>query len=142
MKEDYMRFIHYSIIFPVFIITFFICNTTIHAQDKDTYQVTVDNLKVRTAADASSEVVGHLQAGENITGFNEEHGCMLTYYEGGEAWVASHYLPPVHQKESDNNAEHKQQKVQRISDAVHVRSGPGLDQAILDIANAGDTFAL
>lgn len=142
MKEDYMRFIHYSVIFPVFIITFFICNTTIHAQDKDTYQVTVDNLKVRTAADASSEVVGHLQAGDNITGFNEKHGWMLTYYKGEEAWVASHYLSPVDQKESNNNTEDKQQKVQIINDAVHVRSGPGLDEAILDIANSGDTFTL
>jgi len=94
-----MRFIHYSVIFPVFVIMFFLSNTTIHAQDKDTYQVTVDNLKVRTAADSSSEVIGHLQAGDNITGFNEKHGWMLTYYNGEEAWVAAHYLSPTEQTE-------------------------------------------
>src|SRR5699024_5045520 len=138
MKEVYMRFTHYSIIFQVFIITYFIYNPTIHAQFKDTYQFTVNNFIVHTSPDASSKVVGDLQAGDNITGFNEKHGWMLTYYKGEDAWVASHYLSPVDQKESNNNTEDKQQKVQIINDAVHVRSGPGLDEAILDIANSGD----
>src|SRR5699024_745787 len=120
MKEDYMRFIHYSIIFPVFIITFFICNTTIHAQDKDTYQVTVDNLKERKAEDSSSEVVEHVQAVDNIIGFNEKNGRILTYYKGEEVWVGYYYLSPVEQIESNNNTEVKQQNVQIINDAVHV----------------------
>src|SRR5699024_9700668 len=84
----------------------------------------------------------HLQAGDNITGFNEKHGWMLTYYNGEEAWVAAHYLSPIEQKESNKTTEDKQQKIQITSESVYVRSAPGLDETILDIVNSGDTFTL
>lgn len=123
-------------------IALFLAATTVHAQDKRTYQVTTDNLKVRSAADANADVVGYLQNGDNITTFKEEHGWMLTYYEGEEAWIAAHYLTPIEQDGSTKQSNHQSNKITITQDAVHVRAEPGLNQPILDIVYSGDTFTL
>lgn len=137
-----MRTTHYFISFFAFFIVILLSTTVVHAQEEATYQVTIDNLKVRNAADPASDVVGHLQVGDNITIFEEKHGWMLTYYNGEKAWVAAHYLTPTEQKESNKQTDDVKQEIEIIDEAVHVRSSPGLDKSILDIVHTGDTFRL
>lgn len=68
-----------------------------HAANGDVYDVGQAILNVRSSPSIDSEIVGQLQAGDQLVEFGEQHGWVQTYFGGKEAWVAKHYLIPVKQ---------------------------------------------
>jgi len=137
-----MRKSSYSMVFIAsFLLLFFTIPTT-HAASKQIYQVGVDQLHVRSAPDFDAEIVGQLQAGNQVTAFEEKHGWVQTYYDGQDVWVASQYLIKIDGLGAESQKEAPSNTVKITEDAVHIRKGPGTDQTILAIANKGDAYQL
>lgn len=135
-----MRKYSFSILFAMVFLLVYVSTPDIHAAGKQIYQVGTDKLNVRTAPDDQAEVIGELHSGDQVTGFQEKHGWMQTYYEGKAVWVASQYLVEMDEPSQDSKIEQSTKTVTIQEDAVHLRSGPDTDTTILKIARKGDTY--
>src|SRR5699024_1953591 len=91
------RKLPYIITFACAFILFISPNPTLTAQSGQAYEVGTDNLNVRVNPDHDAEVIGKLNTGDQLIGFQEAYGWVQTYYDGKEAWVASQYLIEVQQ---------------------------------------------
>src|SRR5690606_1887649 len=84
------------ILFCSVVITFFSLGLLISsalAEDVETYEVGTSHLNVRSSPSHSAPIIGELQKGDQIRGFEENaFGWVKTYFGGEEAWVASQYL--------------------------------------------------
>lgn len=81
----------------IMLTTLFLLPHSSHAANGDVYDVGQAVLNVRSGPSLDSEIVGQLQAGDQLIEFNEQYGWVQTYFEGKEAWVAKHHLVPTTQ---------------------------------------------
>jgi N-acetylmuramoyl-L-alanine amidase len=73
-------------------LTLFIVAPTVHASGGGVYEVGADILNVRDKPDHDAKIIGQLEFGDHLNGFQEKHGWVQTYFDGKEAWVASQFL--------------------------------------------------
>lgn len=136
-----MRKRSYSMTFAAVFLLVFIFTSSVSAESKQIYEVGTDNLHVRIAPDFNAEIVGKLKSGDRVTAFKEQHGWILTYYDGKEVWVASQYLfeseEVVHTQTENATA-----TIKVMKDSVHLRDGPSTSHSILGQASKGDTYDL
>ncbi|HEX6594058.1 MAG TPA: N-acetylmuramoyl-L-alanine amidase [Bacillota bacterium] len=116
----------------------FIFASVSYAEHSRTYEVHASQLHVRDAPDYDATIIGNLQTGDKVVIFQEEYGWAKTYYHGKEAWIAFQYVQPVSQEEHAPST-HQDQIVITGSN-VHIRSGPSMDDHIIDSASKGDMF--
>jgi len=122
---------------------FFTTQVESYAETEQVYEVGTSNLNVRTNPSHHAPVIGHLQAGERITAFKEEHGWVQTYYNGESVWVASQYLYPVETMQVQvNQPSQATEEVRVTASGVNIRSGPGTNYSIISSATSGDTYRL
>lgn len=72
-----------------------------HAANGEKYDVGNALLNVRSAPSIDGEIIGQLQAGDQLIAFDEQYGWVQTYYGGTEAWVAKHHLIATNQNNTD-----------------------------------------
>src|SRR5690625_7042788 len=95
-EEINIKVFYYSIFLISFMLLF--CFTFVSvsfAESEQVYEVKTTNLNVRNAPSHDADVIGHLQPGQKVTAFKEEHGWVQTYYNDDIAWAASQYLSPI-----------------------------------------------
>ncbi|MFC2949019.1 N-acetylmuramoyl-L-alanine amidase [Virgibacillus sediminis] len=114
------------------------------ANSKETYEVGNQVLNVREAPSRNANIIGTLSGSDTITVFQEKHGWVQTYYGGKEAWVAKHYLIPLtHSSQKSQSTRQSYNESATIqANGVRIRTGPGTDYRVIDIAAAGDTFQI
>lgn len=110
------------------------------AEDIETYEVGTSHLNVRSSPSHSAPIIGELQKGDQIRGFEENRfGWVKTYFGGEEAWVASQYLS----KQSNTTATKGQEQLVTIIDNdVRVRTGPSTDHGIINQVSKNSTYPL
>lgn len=117
-------------------------STSVHAQEGTTYGVGASSLNVRSAPSHNAKILGSLDPGDQLVVFQESYGWAQTYFEGKEAWVASQYLFQVENaQQSEIISQPKNNTITVSSLGVRVRSGPGTDYSIIDLATKGDTYS-
>lgn len=138
-----MKVRHHTVFLLSFMLLFFfIFVTASFAESQQAYEVGTTNLNVRNAPSHDAEVVGHLQPGERVEAFREQHGWVQTYYEGEVVWVASQYLSPVRGDDATSATHTNEEEVQVTASGVNIRSGPGTENSIIGAATSGDTYQL
>ncbi|MFS0615774.1 N-acetylmuramoyl-L-alanine amidase [Lederbergia ruris] len=125
------------------VITFFSLGLLISsalAEDVETYEVGTSHLNVRSSPSHSAPIIGELQKGDQIRGFEENaFGWVKTYFGGEEAWVASQYLS----KQSNTIATKGQEQLVTIVDNdVRVRTGPSTDHGIIHQVSKNSTYPM
>lgn len=134
-----LRIIHYFIyLFSVIIFLSF--SSTTNADSGETYQVNTSSLQVRDAPSKEGTIIGHLTRNDHVTVFNESHGWSQTYYDGQEAWIASHLLYPVTKTKQDTVSTNTSSQVRVSVDHLRIRSGPGLNHSMIGSTNTGNTY--
>lgn len=138
-----MRYLRYSMVFILFI-TCFISTETTEAASGDTYEVSSMLLHVRDEPANNATIIGLLHKGDNVTVFQEKYGWVQTYYSGQVVWIAKHHLiqtsSATQTSPATTNSSNKQITISEVS--VNVRSGPGLDYAVIAGTEAGDSFTV
>lgn len=119
------------------------------AANGDTYEVSSMLLHVRDEPAGDAQILGLLHKGDRVTVFQEKYGWVQTYYAGQTAWVAKHYLIPISTGNSSIQAESNTQshtasgdKLTVNASSVNIRSGPGLDYAVIAGTSSGETFTV
>src|SRR5699024_2196431 len=132
-------FLMYSLVFTS--LFFFTTQVESYAATEQVYEVGTSNLNVRTNPSHDAPVIGHLQAGERVTAFKEEHGWVQTYYHGEVVWIASQYLHPIETMQVQvNNPSQEIKEVRVTASGVNIRSGPGTNYSVVGSATSGDTY--
>ena len=138
-----MKARHQTVFIVSFMLLFFFTSVPeSFAEDQIIYEVKTSNLNVRNAPSHDAAVVGHLQPGERVTAFKEQHGWVQTYYGGEVVWVASQYLHPVKSEEVETTSNNNETNIQVTASGVNIRSGPGTDYSIIGSTTSGDTYHL
>ncbi|MBU5466043.1 N-acetylmuramoyl-L-alanine amidase [Virgibacillus sp. MSJ-26] len=138
-----MKVRHHTVFLLSFMLLFFFTFVTASfAESQQAYEVGTTNLNVRNAPSHDAAVVGHLQPGERVEAFSEQHGWVQTYYDGEVVWVASQYLSPINGESSTSTTHSNEEKVQVTASGVNVRSGPGTEHSVVGAATSGDTYQL
>ncbi|MBN6205499.1 N-acetylmuramoyl-L-alanine amidase [Ralstonia pickettii] len=119
------------------------------AANGDTYEVSSMLLHVRDEPAGDATIMGLLHKGDRVTVFQEKYGWVQTYYAGQTAWVAKHHLVPVSTSNSSIPADSGTQRNTVSNDkltvnasSVNIRSGPGLDYAVIAGTSSGETFTV
>lgn len=114
----------------------------VHAAEKLMYQVGTDQLNVRSTPSHDGVVVGNLQQGDKVAVFKEKYGWFQTYLDGQAVWVASQYLVKVNSEQSNQVVKSVSTDISIVGDDVRIRTGPGTDYKIHEIANNNDKYTL
>lgn len=110
--------------------------------DNSVYQVGTDQLNVRSSPNHEATVVGSLSRGDNVTVFKEKYGWVQTYLNGQAVWVASQYLITTSSEQASKTVNNVTTDIGIVENGVHIRTGPGTDYTIHEIASKGDTYTL
>ncbi|MDY0404433.1 N-acetylmuramoyl-L-alanine amidase [Virgibacillus sp. 179-BFC.A HS] len=128
---------------------FIIFPPNVNAQDGKEYKVGASTLYVRNAPASNAQIVGQLSAGDTVIAFDEQHGWVMTYYAGQEAWVASQFLvaekqdtASAHSTASAATAQSANANIVVAANGVNLRTGPGTNHNIIGSASHGDTYKL
>ncbi|MCM3740725.1 N-acetylmuramoyl-L-alanine amidase [Oceanobacillus luteolus] len=126
----------------ILLLTLFVHVETTTAASGQTYEVGVNILHVREAADGDADIIGLLQQGDKLTAFQEKYGWVQTYYAGEPAWVAKHYLIPTGSTttSSQKSMSSATASITVTESSVNIRSGPGLDYRVVAGTSQGETF--
>jgi len=138
-----MKVRYYSIFLISFMLLFFFTFVSVSfAESEQVYEVKTTNLNVRNAPSHDADVIGHLQPGQKVTAFKEEHGWVQTYYNDDIAWVASQYLSPIKNVDDSSTINSTESNIQVTATGVNIRSGPGTNHSIIGSTSSGDTYQL
>ncbi|WP_156290118.1 N-acetylmuramoyl-L-alanine amidase [Oceanobacillus salinisoli] len=111
-----------------------------HAENGQTYEVSTTVLNVRSGPSANADILGILTKGNQLKTFQEKYGWVQTYYGGKEAWVAKHYLIPLHKQ--TNTTVLSSETITVTAEGVNIRSGPGESYSIIGSVTTGETYNL
>lgn len=113
-----------------------------HAADKSVYQVGTDNLNVRSSPSYDASIVASLKQGDKVAVFQEKYGWYQTYVNGQAAWVASQYLIKTSDEQTSKKVEAATSNISVVGNGVRVRTGPGTDYKVHQVAENGERFTL
>ncbi|MFC4620037.1 N-acetylmuramoyl-L-alanine amidase [Camelliibacillus cellulosilyticus] len=122
----------------LFLSILFILPLTAAANGYHSYQVAPNRLNVREAPAIESKAMGYLDKGTRVTSGEMRYGWAKVTYNGKPGWVASQYLLAI----SSESERVSGQVVTVKVNGVNIRSGAGLDHAVMTQANRGDRFSL
>lgn len=131
-----------SVIGIVLLFSFIALIPPAHAESGQTYKVGTSNLNIRTVPSNDGQVIGKLNDGDHVVVFKESNGWAQTYYDGEEAWVASHYLYPDQDSGQESLTETTPTNVTITENSVRVRSGPGTAYNMTNSTSAGESYQL
>ncbi len=136
-----MRHLRFNTALVVLFLSLFLVDE-VHAENGQTYEVGTSILHVRGEPDHDAPIIGLLQRGDKVTAFQEKFGWVQTYYAGEVAWIAKHYLVPIasEQPPTMDEAPADTMKITVTAPSVNIRSGPGLDYAVVGGTWQGETF--
>lgn len=132
----------FSFIFSSSLLLLFTFTSSVNAEQGQAYIVGTDHLNVRSSPDSHALVIGKLMSGQELVGFQEKHGWVQTYYDGKEAWVASHYLIKKDQSSGQSNVTAPSKEVMVNANGVRLRNGPSTNHSIITHASEGDMYQL
>ncbi|MGP6139713.1 MULTISPECIES: N-acetylmuramoyl-L-alanine amidase [unclassified Jeotgalibaca] len=130
------------------IASWLINNTEVAASQNLVATVNENSVNVRSENNEEAEIVGTANTGETFTLLYEENGWSQIHYNNQAAWVLSELvtitagtLPAESEMtSSDNMITDMNGNVTVLQDSVNVRSGPTLQDAIIEVASAGDVY--
>ncbi|MEI3614241.1 N-acetylmuramoyl-L-alanine amidase [Pseudogracilibacillus sp. SO30301A] len=134
------RKIFYSMILTCFFSLVFFSVPSLSANSGQAYEVGTDNLNVRLKPDHDAEVIGKLDSGDQLIGFQEKHGWVQTYYDGKVGWVASQFLIESQQDNKQNEKTNGNAKLTIDDESVRLRAGPSTDYPIIGHTSQGDEY--
>ncbi|MGM0941500.1 MAG: N-acetylmuramoyl-L-alanine amidase [Bacillota bacterium] len=136
-----MRFIYYivSSFVVIFVSMLFFPNES-QADTRELFEVGETMLNVRSEPSDQAEIIGKLQAGDQLVAFEEKYGWIKTFYDGKEAWVAGHYLHNIGQVSEAKETE--EEKIKVVTKNTHIRSGPGSSYSSIGTLPAGKSYRL
>ena len=134
------RKIFYSMILTCFFSLLFFSTPSLGVNSGQAYEVGTDNLNVRVKPDHDAEVIGKLDFGDQLVGFQEKHGWVQTYYDGKVAWVASQFLIESQQDNIQNEKTNGKDKITIDAESVRLRTGPSTDDPIIGHTSQGDEY--
>lgn len=136
-----MRHLRFNTALVVLFLSLFLVDE-IHAENGQTYEVGTSILHVHGEPDRDAPIIGLLQRGDKVTAFQEKYGWVQTYYAGEAAWVAKHYLVPIgpEQLPTMDETPADTMGITVTAPSVNIRSGPGLDYAVVGGTWQGETF--
>lgn len=111
----------------------------IEAEGK-TYHVGATDLHVRSEPSLNGQILGKLQAGDQVQVFDEAYGWYKTFYNGKEAWIASQFLMVEEQERAATND--SLNDVSITATGVRIRSGPGTNYPIIGFTTIGESFSV
>ncbi|MBC1544005.1 N-acetylmuramoyl-L-alanine amidase [Listeria cossartiae] len=116
-------------------------NTDVSAASNSVAIVSSDGgLNVREKPSTSSNSLGLLNKGDQVTVTSQQNGWAQIQYNGKSAWVSSDYLTI---RESVTKVDESElQTVTIRDDSTNIRNKPSRDGAVIEKANSGQGFAI
>lgn len=125
-------------------------NTEVAASQNLVATINEYSVNLRAENNEQAEVIGSAEAGEVFTLLYEENGWSQIHYNNQTAWVLSELvtitagtLPNENTTDTTEQVATptSQDSVVVLQDNVNVRSGPTLQDGVIDVANAGAVYA-
>lgn len=125
-------------------------NTEVAASQNLVATITEYSVNLRAENNEQAEVIGSAEAGEVFTLLYEENGWSQIHYNNQTAWVLSELvtitagtLPNENTTDTTEQVATptSQDSVVVLQDNVNVRSGPTLQDGVIEVANAGAVYA-
>lgn len=131
------------------IASWLINNTEVSASQNLVATINEHSVNLRAENNAEAEVIGSAESGDVFTLLYEENGWSQIHYNNQTAWVLSELvsitagtLPTeVEEVAAQTDDPTSQESVIVLQDSVNVRSGPTLQDGVIEIANAGSVYA-
>lgn len=109
-------------------------------QNETVKVVTTSSLRVRTAPNTSSSVIGHLQKGASVTVISDNsNGWSTIYYNGGTGYVSTQYIKDPNAPIPDGKTV---ESTMYVIDNVNVRAGASMEYPSLGHLTRGDTVSV
>lgn len=129
------------------IASWLISNTEVSASQNLIATVNESSVNLRAENNDNAEIIGTATAGETFTLLYEEDGWSQIHYNNQTAWILSELVTisaGTLQAEEDANSpasgNGEAGNVVVIQDSVNVRSGPSLQDSVIEVANTGATY--
>lgn len=125
-------------------------NTEVAASQNLVATINEYSVNLRAENNEQAEVIGSAEAGEVFTLLYEENGWSQIHYNNQTAWVLSELvtitagtLPNENTTDTTEQVATptSQDSVVVLQDNVNVRSGPTLQDGVIEVANAGAVYA-
>lgn len=125
-------------------------NTEVAASQNLVATINEYSVNLRAENNEQAEVIGSAEAGEVFTLLYEENGWSQIHYNNQTAWVLSELVTitagTLPNKNTTDTTEQvatptSQDSVVVLQDNVNVRSGPTLQDGVIEVANAGAVYA-
>lgn len=125
-------------------------NTEVAASQNLVATINEYSVNLRAENNEQAEVIGSAEAGEVFTLLYEENGWSQIHYNNQTAWVLSELvtitagtLPNENTTDTTEQVATptSQDSVVVLQDNVNVRSGPTLQDGVIDVVNAGAVYA-
>lgn len=125
-------------------------NTEVAASQNLVATINEYSVNLRAENNEQAEVIGSAEAGEVFTLLYEENGWSQIHYNNQTAWVLSELvtitagtLPNENTTDTTEQVTTptSQDSVVVLQDNVNVRSGPTLQDGVIEVANAGAVYA-
>lgn len=125
-------------------------NTEVAASQNLVATINEYSVNLRAENNEQAEVIGSAEAGEVFTLLYEENGWSQIHYNNQTAWVLSELvtitagtLPNENTTDTTEQVATptSQDSVVVLQDNVNVRSGPTLQDGVIEVANAGTVYA-
>jgi N-acetylmuramoyl-L-alanine amidase len=108
--------------------------------------VTVDHLNIRTFPSMTSDAIGTLNTGNEITILGEENGWIQISAGGQNGWISGQYvekMKPNVSKQNNNPSNKSQKIIGKINvSSLNVRNKPSLGGKIIDFLTSGQSFEI
>lgn len=122
-----------------YVASWLVKNKDVSAASNSLATVTADGgLNIRTSPNTSSDSLGTLHKGDQITVISQQNGWAQIQYQGKVAWINSSYISikesATHEKSSSL------QKVTVREDATNIRKSADLNGKVIEKVDAGESF--
>lgn len=130
------------------IASWLINNTEVSASQNLVATINEYSVNLRAENNAEAEIIGSVESGESFTLLYEENGWSQVHYNSQTAWVLSELVTitagtiPTEKEEvaTQETDPTFQGSVVVLQDSVNVRSGPTLQDGVVEVANAGSIY--